>query len=127
MSHWSDSYLGLPWIEGKFDCADLTTKIQLEVFGKTIKLPTSHGESHFGRAATIAVHKDVYVEPIEIPEDGDGVLLLARGRIQHIGTYCLIDGEPWVLHNQQGAGTHRLRLRDLKKWHYTVEGFYRWK
>ena len=50
-----------------------------------------------------------------------------RGRPSHIGAYCLVDGEPSVLHAMANAGmTVRHALRDLNRIGLAIEGFYRW-
>lgn len=138
MSHWSQAYVGLPWIEGQFDCADLVAKVRREVFGQEITLPTDHGEGPFGRSATIARHVAEYAAPTEAPQEGDGVLLIARGRVQHIGLLCVIGSERWVLHNCQTKEARArgeigrygqsvlTRERDLERFGYRIEGYYRW-
>ena len=125
--HWSDAYLGRMWVEGEYDCADLAIEIQREEFGKAIDIPRDHGCTAFGRNEVIRETKFAVATPTANPEDGDAVVLIAKGRAQHVGTFCVINDEPWVLHNQQGAGTHRTRIRDLPKWQYAIEGYYKWK
>lgn len=125
-THWSDRYIGLPWIERQFECSDLAALVQREVFGRDLHLPTEHGEGPFGRSAAISRNRDEFAQRVETPADGDGVLLRVRGHLQHIGVYCLIEGEAWVMHNQKNVGVHRTRLRELAQWGYAMEGYYRW-
>lgn len=126
--HWSDTYVGRQYISGEFDCADLAAAVRREVFAQDIQLPTERRPGPFGRNAQIADLQADYADCTEQPADGDAVLLNVRGRLQHIGVYCLIDGEPWVLHNAMDARqVVRQRLRDLTMYGYRVGGYYKWK
>jgi hypothetical protein len=124
--HWSTRYLGMRWVENEFDCGDFAALVQREVFGRSIALPRDHGSGALGRSAAIAAHQAEYVLRTEDPKDGDAVLLYVFERIQHLGLLCLINGERWVVHNQQGVGVTRVRLRDLISRGYRIEGFYAW-
>lgn len=126
--HWSDQYLGLPYDEQTFDCAGLAERVRREVFGHDLHLPSERRKGSFGRSAQISENIDDFAVRTSTPEDGDGVLLLAKGRIQHVGLYCLISGEPLILHNSKGLGVTRRYMRELtkSKWGYTIEGFYKW-
>lgn len=135
MAHWSDQYVGRPYIEDEFDCGELARRVQAEAFGRAIDLPTERGYRGLSGVAKIkAMHaqislcKDDYATPTDRPAEGDGVLLVSRGRVDHIGIYCLIGGEAWVLHAAAGADqVVRTRVRELALYGYAVEGFYRWK
>jgi hypothetical protein len=132
--HWSDRYVGLPYVEGEFDCADLARTVLAEVFGRDIRLPSERwyaGETGCGKVRAMAAQIDAlktdYAAPTAAPTEGDGVLLIARARMCHIGLYCVIANEPWVLH----AASHarqvvRTRVRELERLGYRVEGYYRW-
>ncbi len=135
MGHWSDAYVGLAYIEGAFDCGELARTVRADVFGRAIDLPTERGYRGLtgvakvkAMHAQIALCKDDYATPTDRPEDGDGVLLVSRGRVDHIGIYCLIGGEGWVLHATSGADqVVRTRVRELALYGYAVEGYYQWK
>ena len=67
-------------------------------------------------------------ERVAEPVDGHPVLMVCRGRLQHIGVACRLAGEWWVLHADEDFGAViRQRLRDLPPVGIKVEGFYRWK
>lgn len=128
MTHWSDNYVGRDYVAGRQDCAALAETVAREVLGMVVALPGERRGGVFGPAAQIARHKANVAERIDAPHDGQPVLLIARGRLQHIGVMCHLAGEWWVLHADQAAGfVVRQRLRDLPRHGYTVEGFYRWK
>lgn len=130
MAHWSEAYIGRGYVLGESDCARLVCDVRREVFG----LPVPEDAEPDRAASALQRFKQMsdgvaeYGERVETPQEGDAVLMLCRGRPSHIGAYCVVDGEPSVLHAMQNAGMTVLhRLRDLPRYLLTVEGFYRWK
>lgn len=116
------------YVEGQFDCVALAAAVRREVFGQDVTLPSERWSGPFGRSAQLAGELSDYGVRTEAPVEGDAVLLVVLGRLQHIGVYCVIDGEPWVLHNASNFGAVvRQRLREMSRFGYTVEGFYKWK
>lgn len=125
--HWSDRYIGEPYIPEIADCAVLAVRVAKEVFGKDIALPVPHAATIRAQAKQIDALKDDYARRIETPVDGCPVLLIGRGRNCHIGIMCWLANEWWVLHaNQSFQFVTRERLRDVTRLHYQVEGFYEW-
>lgn len=123
--HWSARYVGTSYAAG--DCAELAARVQREVFGREVRLPTERGHGLRDRTRQIEDLKADYAARTETPAEGDGVLMVSRGRIEHIGVYCEIDGMPYVLHAMRNAGQVVLhRLRDLAHQGLVVEGYYRW-
>jgi len=124
-AHWALHYVGLPY--DQHDCAELAVRVQREQFGRTIALPTTRGTGLRGVSEQIDNLRADYAVPVLTPEEGDAVLMQSRGSINHIGVYCDIGGEPYVLHAMRNAGQTCLhRLRNLGGIGLTVEGFYRW-
>ncbi|BBH12924.1 hypothetical protein [Chromobacterium haemolyticum] len=124
--HWSDPYVGMEYAADGLNCAALAERVAGEVLGLAVILPDKHQRTPFGRNAQIAACKEKFAQQVTAPVDGHPVLLLARGRLQHIGVMCWITGEWWVLHADEGFGEVVLqRLRSLSG--YEVEGFYQWK
>jgi len=71
---------------------------------------------------------ETYGKKTDIPEEGDAVLMMCRGRPSHIGIYCVVNNEPCVLHAMENAGMVVLhRIRELNRVFLTVEGYYAWK
>ena len=133
--HWSARYVGRRYEEGVFDCGELARAVQLEVFGRKIRLPSTrdhvHVEGSLAKFRTMAAQIDACKDDVavrtHVPHEGDGVLLKTRGYRQHIGVYCVIAGEAWVLHATDGAGQVVLqRARDLPMRGLQIEGYYRW-
>lgn len=135
MSHWSSAYIGRPYLEAEFDCGELARLVQREVFGREILIPVERdymGEAgpvarFRAMARQIAAEAPRLAEPTTLPKDGDAVLLKSRGYFQHIGIYCFVDGEPWVLHASDASmQVVRTRVRELEIRGLRIEGFYRW-
>lgn len=125
--HWSDRYLGMTYVAVENDCAELAARVQREVFGRDVCVPSDRAASSFGRTVQIETLKFDYGVPTDLPADGDAVLMMSRGRLRHLGVYCLID-EPWVLHALVKPGSVvRTRIRELNQRFLKVEGYYRWK
>jgi hypothetical protein len=135
LSHWAERYVGRQYVEGMFDCADMARLVQKEVFGRDVAIPGSRDYADkigIGRLRAmeeqIAREIDNVVTRTESPREGDGVLLIGRGYAEHIGIYCVIGGEPYVLH---AANNYRQvvlsQVRNLEILHgLKVEGYYRW-
>lgn len=127
MTHWSDSYIGAPYIPEVADCMHLAERVAREVLGLEPGLPQTHEASLRKQAEQISRLKSSYAERVGAPIDGHPALFVARGKFYHCGAVALIDGVVWVLHNDQAAGmVVRERLREMTNWAYKFEGFYKW-
>jgi hypothetical protein len=128
--HWSERYLQDPYVKGEADCAHLVARVRHEVFGGAVPdaAQVERAASRLGRVAQMADGVAEYGESVDVPQEGDVVLMMCRGRPSHVGAYCLVNSEPSVLHAMENAGMVVLhRLRDLPRVGLAVEGFYRWK
>jgi cell wall-associated NlpC family hydrolase len=130
MAHWSEPYVGLPYVRGAADCARLVCQVRTEVFGGTVpdEVEAERALSAYGRFQQMAQGVENYGYPVSAPREGDVVLMRSRARPSHVGVYCVVDGEPAVLHALEKPGQVILtRLRDLPRVCLSVEGYYRWK
>lgn len=128
--HWSEKYIGQPYIPNEADCARLLCRVRREVFVKPVpqEAELERAASRLGRAAQMRDAVDVLGIRTESPSEGDAVLMICRSRPSHIGAYCVVNGEPSVLHAMENAKQVVLhRLRDLHRVNLSVEGFYAWK
>ena len=133
--HWSEKYVGKKYVDGQFDCAELVRLVQKEIFGREVKLPTfrNHLEatgpiSKFRlMAEQVAMCKDDVAVKTKWPQEGDGVLLITRGYLQHIGVYSRINERAWILHASDGSGQVMFqRAKDLVLRGLIIEGYYKW-
>lgn len=135
-NHWTDKYVGLCCKNGEFDCADLVSLVQREVFGRTITIPGYRQYTQFigpdkFRAMSQQLRDEMFkhVQRTETPKEGDGVLIKSRGYFQHIGVYSWIANEAWILHAADlriGPQVILQKVRDMAARGLTVEGYYTW-
>jgi len=135
LAHWAEKYVGLPCGPNEdFDCADLALLIQREEFNRFIQGPNEHlYRGHQGHMKYRLMQEQIksllhkYVASTDSPREGDPVLMTTRGYTQHIGVFCKIQGEVWILHAVDAAEQvvlqrrNGLDIRGLK-----IEGYYRW-
>jgi hypothetical protein len=130
MAHWSEPYIGEPYVPGEADCARLLCRVRQEVFHRPVPaaVDVERAVSRLGRAAQMVDGVEAFGVAVSDPKEGDAVLMLCCGRPSHIGVFCVVDGERCVLHAMENVGMVVLhRLRDLHKCMLAVEGFYQWK
>lgn len=137
LKHWSEKYVGLLYQPGVFDCGVLCEQVQQAEFGRSVTAPKDRDYYNIPEGDVVARFKamssqvsrvkDQYAQRTESPSDGDAVLLVTRGYMQHLGIYCLIQGEAYVLHASESAKQVVLhKLSHLVMKGLKVEGFYKW-
>lgn len=125
--HWTAHYVGLPWVLGESDCACLAVRVQREVFGREVGLPTERAADAGAWERTIADLSADYATPVAEPHEGCGVLVRVLGADCHIGTATRIGGEWWVLHTLERHGAMVHRARDFRRLGLRIEGWYAWR
>ena len=124
--HAAESFVGLPYDEQEFDCADFVAHVRREMFGHEVRLPNGRPRGEAGQIALGELSK-AYAVPTEQPQDGDLVLMKRRAGVGQVGLYFRIAGEGWVLHSNETNGASVLqRVRDLLSWGAFVQGYYAW-
>ena len=127
--HWAESYIGRAYVEGEHDCADFVVAVLRERFDRILALP-AHAASVRGWDAQVATLKGEYALPTIAPQEGDGVLMRAAARQRsighHIGVWCAVADEPYVLHCLRGVGSIFHPIRALRCRALELEGVYRW-
>ena len=133
-AHWSDKYLGRPYLRGTFDCADLVVEVARAEFGRAVALPR-HAEGVRARDRQIEqltgeLGRRLNAAAGEALQDGDIVLMKAAGRRlslgHHIGVAAALPLGVCVLHCLAGIGVTRHPLDCLAERGLTLTGFYRW-
>ena len=128
--HWTERYIGAPYVPNEADCARLLCRVRREVFDRDVpqEAELERAASRLGRVAQMRDAVELLGMPTQNPQEGDAVLMFCRSRPSHIGVYCVIGGEPCVLHAMESARQVVLhRLRELDRVNLSVEGFYAWK
>lgn len=127
--HWSENYIGKPYRLGDADCAALVCEVQEQEFDGTVPefVLAMRENTRLKRVEQLESLAREAVTPTDNPDEGDVVLMLCKGRPSHVGVYCVVDGEPSVLHAMENAKMVVLhRIRDLEKFWLKVEGYYKW-
>ena len=123
--HWAENYIGQPYAEA--NCAELAAQVQREVFNRDVKLPGALAIGLRAQSKQIDDLQCVVASPVDKPVEGDAVLMKARGCLGHVGVFCRINNQDWVLHAMKNAGHAVLhRMTDLQNIGLSVEGYYRW-
>lgn len=129
----AEKYVGMPYLEGAFDCADLAVMVQWELFDRLVALPARRKRPRgaMGQAREIHALQADLADRIDAPVTGCGVLMTEptnNGLRWHIGTAFVAGGEVWLLHNSFTMGCACLqRLADLQRFGARLEGYYAWR
>jgi len=135
IEHWSDKYVGKPYIAEVYDCGEMAREVQQQEFNRVVLIPTER--SYSGKegqakirevARQILRDRDQVASRTDTPTDGDAVLMFSGSKMMHIGIYCLIDSVAWILHcAERPAQVIRTRVRELEPRGFKLEGYYQWK
>ena len=129
MAHWTEAYLGRPWIKDEYDCADLVRDVALDRLGIDVVLPSERQWRRL-RPERIAEMGASWAMPAPVPAEHDVVLMRlwgGRGWLgSHIGIAAIVGARPWVLHNIEGAGVVFNPIAAIARVHLRLEGYYRW-
>ena len=133
-AHWSDKYLGRPYLRGEFDCADLVVEVARAEFGRVVALP-SHAEGVRARDEQIErltgeLGRRLDRAAGDVWDDGDIALMKSAGRRlslgHHIGVVAVLPLAVCVLHCQAGVGVVRHPIDFLAARQLELTGIYRW-
>lgn len=129
MRHWAENYVGIPYSD--FDCAELCEKIMSDRFGKIISLPKDRPKTLKETSKMIVDLTDDFACEIKNKndiEEGDAVLMMGKGRINHIGIACFINNQTYVIHAMRSAKMTVLHnINSLKSVGIKLVGYYKWK
>lgn len=123
---WHEKYVGRPYIPTEYDCASLAAEVARDVLGFDPGLPSEHPASLKDQAREFALRRFDYAVRVDAPIEAHPIVL-TTGPLFHVGAAVIINGEPWFLHNDRGAGfVVCQRIRDLTWIKYRLDGFYKW-
>lgn len=125
-----EKYIGLPYDEKEFDCADLVTLVRKELFNHDIPVPLYRPRGAQGSARLKLLSQAFVTARNGKPSDGDLVLMYdgSSSRPNHVGLYFRLKHDDYVLHTTERTGGSILhRVRDLPFYGASIEGFYSWE
>lgn len=132
--HWAAEYTArdtpLTWELGAqgpsaFDCWGFVRHVWREHFGIDVPIIECDKENPRAYAQRFMQHDErTNWIKVDVPEDGDAVLLSQGVRPTHVGVYAEVDGGR-VLHCLKGMGVVSQGLGSLKMNCWNVLGFYR--
>lgn len=130
MEHWTEKWLGQPYVEGEYDCLHFVRDVLDEEFNHPIRIPERKATGARGMAREIAdLGGEVALPLVGKPDEGAGVLMAEAGWTRggtHIGLWTAPGGRAHVLHNVRDLGSVLWPLDGLLERGWTLEGFYRW-
>lgn len=125
MAHWSDGYIDVPYAVE--NCAALVERVRREVWGSRVRFPRPTRASVLHYGALLTARARDFATPIATPHDGCAVIVLARGRLAHLGLYCELPDQPYLLHSDNTFGASvRIPMSRVCRPRFTIEGFYAW-
>ena len=125
VTHWAARYIGRPWVAGVSDCWHFARTVWAEVFGLKVPAVAVDARSALaGRRALRDASRAGWTR-IEVPLEGDAVLMSTGARPCHVGVWAAPDGTPGVLHSVEGAGVIWTPAAWIGTLGYQIMGFWR--
>lgn len=128
MIHWCSRFIGIPY--SQMNCAELVAHVLETEFLRPDVAAALRGfpEHDMGtRERTEAINQGwrQLADRVDIPQDGDGVILKIGSRLSHMGLVVDTPKGIFVLHTVGNRGSVVEPVTHIQS--CTVEGFYRWK
>ena len=127
MTHWAEAHIGMPWVAGHSDCWSFARRVWRERFG--IEVPALGVDPGDLRGVRRAFHEGVEGgdwQMVEVPTEGDAVLMGRSSRPCHVGIWVSPDpDEAGVLHSVEGSGVIFTTPARLGPLGWRILGFYR--
>ncbi len=113
-SHWAETYIGQAWEAGAHDCWAFFRAVQREQFGRAVPVVDVDAMDLRAVARAFDEHPErAHWQPVDVPAEGDAVLLAHARYPSHVGVWVDVDGGG-VLHCQRGDGVVFSRLSSLR-------------
>ncbi len=123
--HWAQQYIGRQWVNREHDCWAFTRLIQLNHFGRDLPpIDIDAGDVASCVRAFNSHPEKQHWQAIDVPMDGDVLLMSQNKQPTHIGVWLEIDGGG-VLHCVEKGGVIFTKRRDLNHLGYNLIQFYR--
>jgi hypothetical protein len=125
-THWAAHYIGDAWVNGVHDCWGFFRRVQMEQFG--LDLPEIAVDACSPlicrRAFASNDESDAWLA-VDVPAEGDAVLMGKSKRPAHVGVWVEMPGLYAVLHCVEGGGVIVQDRTTLKLSGWQIIGFYR--
>lgn len=121
-------YIGIPY--STLNCAELVAEVLEKEFGRfdIAKSLRGHPSCKSDASKQSQAIGDDWVslaDRVEIPQNGDGVILKIGSKLKHMGIFADLPKGPHILHTVKNYGS--VIEPASKMMTCTIEGFYRWK
>lgn len=124
--HWAAAYIGRPWVAGTHDCWAFFREVQRARFGREVPAYDVDSLDLLACARAVRDNPERFRWlPVEVPAEGDAVLLAHSRHPSHVGVWLGVDGGG-VLHCVQGDGVVFQARRSLALCGWGRLSFYRW-
>jgi cell wall-associated NlpC family hydrolase len=122
MSHWTEAWIGTPWVAGETDRWNFARAVWAEEFDLDVPaMPYGGGPVEARRRFAGAAEMDAW-RATPAPREGDAVLMAMGARPCHVGIWV----DPCrVLHSVEGTGAVCTPPDALAGMGYRIVGFYR--
>ena len=120
--HWTQAYLGLPYIMGVGECGHRAALVWREQFGFEVEAAPAFGDMEAAQKLIKAQLSGPEWGPVQQPTEGDAVIMWKGSRIAHVGVWV----EPGlVLHCTRADGMVLTPEQDLAGQGFRVFGYFR--
>lgn len=128
MIHWCSRFIGISYAQ--MNCAELVAHVLETEFmrpdiAEQLRGFPEHSMGFRERAEAINTGWRKLAEKVEVPQDGDGVILKIGSRLSHMGLAVDTPKGLYVLHTVGDRGSVVEPATKIQS--CIVEGFYRWK
>jgi hypothetical protein len=121
-SHWTQAYVGLPYIMGVGECGHRAALVWRERFGFEVEAAPAHGDMAAAQTLIKAELAGPKWSPVQQPAEGDAVIMWKGDRVAHVGIWV---APGHVLHCTRKDGMILTSEEDLPAQGFRVFGYFR--
>ncbi len=120
--HWTQAYVGLPYIMGVGECGHRAALVWRERFGFEVEAAPAFGDMAAAQNLIKAELAGSNWQPVLRPEEGDAVIMWKGARIAHVGVWV---APGHVLHCTRRDGMVLTPVEELDGQGFRVFGYFR--
>ena len=121
-SHWTQDYVGLPYIMGVGECGHRAALVWRERFGFDVDAGPAFGDMDAAQKLIRAALASGAWAPTQHPAEGDAVLMWKGPRVAHVGVWV---APGHVLHCTRAEGMVLTPVEDLPAQGFRIFGCFR--